>query len=214
MYFADMWEDCSLPALLLLKQQFRFRFSLASGELRLDLEALKSLPAKRNFRYDLPIDREVRGSLAVETTDSHEAERGITAGWSEGTPQASVSVADTATVRKVRRTTESYARHQVTIAHKGSQDAPTWAFRSGAIDGTLTGGLTDWLATLDVVSVPCRLTARFTTSFDAIRVLEVDSPQYAGATPNKQAALRVLMRKHVRRRIDQWVSKCDVGCAP
>ena len=80
------------------------------------------------------------------------------------------------------------------VYHKGTSNAPKWVFTCQALDDCLTGTIADRLATLDVVGLPCSLTARFATSLEAIRILEVDSIDFARASPKRQAVLKIKMR--------------------
>ncbi len=208
--FADMWVDWETSRYLFLKSQWRFRFSLSAGELCLDLRSLSSPPEKRNFRLDLPVSRQVTRSVFAESTSVVQGDKAIEGGWEKGLPKLKVTMSEGNPVTTVTRATDSYSDTQISISSKGSDDAPKWVLRSRVLEGVLEGVINSWLATLQVLSTPFELTARFVTSFDGIRVLEVDSPEYADASPKRQRVLKAMMQRFVRETVDDWISKCEL----
>ena len=49
---------------------------------------------------------------------------------------------------------------------------------------------------------------------DSIRIVDIDSPEFAKASPNRQGVLKQLMRQFIRECAADWISKCELTSKP
>lgn len=212
--FADEWCDLETRRWLVLRDSWRFRFSIRSGELRLLLDQLTSPLEGRDLRLKLPLKeprKRVSGHAATHIQE-HEATSKVSG--SAGILDASVSgeVGDRNLVRNEAGETRSdeHVSPQVLVHEKGDEANPSWSFRSNVEEEVLYGGVESSLAELEIGGKPYGVEASFRTSFQSVKVMEVDSAEFERLPALKRLAVVAAMREYVYAESREYMSRAAI----
>ena len=163
----------------------------------------------------LPIDLSVKHVFSREAEQSVSQRDLVQFDAKVSSKDASVSLGSKSSdVHKVGEKyvmSDEYSRNIVVIYARGDEYEPKWSFESTDIDGYMRGNVKTWLADMDVLGFPFQLTAKFKTSYQNIRIEEVDGPAFHELKPQRRLIVKERLRKYIYSQIEDYLSKVDIS---
>jgi len=195
------------------KKTWKVEFAIRAGDLVFELSNLTSPSDKRNFVKELLDGQVVKQEVTTSRSAFDETTKGAGVALQIKPSVATMSLNTQNSVSsKQGQATEQrdiFSLPFVTISAKGHEKEPKWSFMCKG--QFLQGSVKCWLADFTIEKIPFGLIAMFRTSFNAILIYQVDSPEYEQTKEKKKAVLHQTFKKFVHKLAERYISKVELS---
>lgn len=195
--------------------KWQIAFGISEGELVCELTNLESPIELRNFRLELPRMEKVQRTETERKAGTKSKDDSFNDSVEvSAKPKAILGSQSSEKQEDTRETTQSasYKVPHVRVQEKGSEKAPKWQFETLALKDVLTGGVSDRLADLSILSPqgPSSLIARFTVPLFAIKVTEIEGEKLEDCSKRRQEIVKLRLRKSLHRSMLDYLSRAEI----